>query len=175
MPGFLQTSQQALQGDRGHIVAGGLQCEHEWWLLACERAHLDMQNDDFMMLPVNNVLKDLQSNNELCVNLALSFAGSGAYLDTEQHTPSVQVRTLTSALADARTKLQSQRGVIATASTSTTPAAVKRNVLHALQWRGRRCQQPLHSQSLTCWCAACLPTYLSMCYPAFVSTCCQAC
>ena len=37
-----------------------------------------LQNDDFMMLPVNNVLKDLQSNNELFVNLALSFSGSVA-------------------------------------------------------------------------------------------------
>lgn len=37
-----------------------------------------MQNDQFMMLPVNNVLKDLTSNNELFINLALSFAGSGA-------------------------------------------------------------------------------------------------
>jgi hypothetical protein len=37
-----------------------------------------LQNDHFMMLPINNVLKDLESNNELFVNLALSFAGSGA-------------------------------------------------------------------------------------------------
>ena len=37
-----------------------------------------MQNDDFMMLPVNNVLKDLESGNELFINLALSYAGSGA-------------------------------------------------------------------------------------------------
>jgi hypothetical protein len=38
-----------------------------------------MQNDQFMMLPVNNVLKDLMSNNDLFINLALSFAGSGVH------------------------------------------------------------------------------------------------
>ena len=37
-----------------------------------------MQHDDFMMLPVNSVLSDLQSGNELFVNLALAFAGAGA-------------------------------------------------------------------------------------------------
>lgn len=31
-----------------------------------------------MMLPVNNVLKDLTSRNELFVSLSLCFAGSGA-------------------------------------------------------------------------------------------------
>lgn len=35
-----------------------------------------------MMLPVNNVLKDLTSRNELFVSLSLCFAGSGTHPTT---------------------------------------------------------------------------------------------
>ena len=39
---------------------------------------MGLQEDEFMMLPVNNVMKDLGSRSELFVSASLCFAGSGA-------------------------------------------------------------------------------------------------
>jgi hypothetical protein len=44
--------------------------------------YVGMQDDEFMMLPVNNVMKDLTSRSELFVSLSLCFAGSGAIAAT---------------------------------------------------------------------------------------------
>jgi hypothetical protein len=52
----------------------------------CESVvHVGMQEDEFMMLPVNNVMKDLTSRNELFVSLSLCFAGSGAIPCSHSH------------------------------------------------------------------------------------------
>jgi hypothetical protein len=117
------------------------------------------QEDEFMMLPVNNVLKDLSSPNELFVSLSLSFAGSGKLYDICKHTFNL-LTNLHSMLTHGCSKTDLHCNVqkrfllwrkmyVATTQMYTCSKAANVPLLQLLD---PRCLLPLRSLSWMLWC-----------------------